>query len=227
MRRILHISVNGKNGKVAAISTKTTKSNLVAVSPHNKTALQTRRVHCGDKQQPLSAEAIVKDQDIDLKQIGRYIGDVSPAYTAPASDQIVGNFTIQQRTLLPDGALKEVKPYAPSSSNLNALHPLQVQPKIKMGIAEAYRKFAFSRQIQLVHEDGVQYEFLYQLAKELAQNKCVYYVGAGKSGKERIVVTDSGSSYNGFLYGEVQGDQYVLLLLLTNMEVKLPPQPVA
>jgi hypothetical protein len=68
----------------------------------------------------------------------------------------------------------------------------------------------------------VQYEFLHQLAKDLDQQQCVYYVGAGKSGKEKIVVTDRGSSYNGFLYGEAKDDQYVLLLLLTNMEVKLP-----
>src|ERR1035438_6472446 len=128
MHRILHISVNGKNGKVAAVSTKVSKSNLLAISPHNKTVLQSRRVHAGTKNQPLTAAGVLKDQDIDLKQIGRYIGEVSPAYTAPAGDQIVGNFTVQQRTLLPDGTLKDVKPFVPATSNLNTLYPLQVQP---------------------------------------------------------------------------------------------------
>jgi hypothetical protein len=47
-------------------------------------------------------------------------------------------------------------------------------------------------------------------------------VGAGPKGAAPLVVRDRGNPYRAFLYGEADGEQYRLLLLLSDQEMKLP-----
>jgi len=47
-------------------------------------------------------------------------------------------------------------------------------------------------------------------------------LGAGESGKDPLVMQMNGSPYRGFLEGRVDGERYILLLHLSNMELKMP-----
>jgi hypothetical protein len=76
---------------------------------------------------------------------------------------------------------------------------------------------------QIVHEDGLGYDFLRGLAEKLEKNNTVAVLGAGQKGNQPLVLREGGSPYRGFLHGETSKDgSYRLLVLLSNQELKLP-----
>jgi hypothetical protein len=78
------------------------------------------------------------------------------------------------------------------------------------------------RTIQLRHVDGVTFDFLFGIAKELHEKDSVMLVGAGSKGKDPLLLQLNGSPYRGFLDGRIKGDEYLLLLHLSSMELKRP-----
>ena len=90
----------------------------------------------------------------------------------------------------------------------------------KMPKSRVVRMFAFARTIQLQHLDGLSFDFLAEIAKELASEDVVVLLGAGKGGKDPLIFQANGTPYRGFLEGRVDGDRFKLLLHLSNMELK-------
>ncbi len=83
--------------------------------------------------------------------------------------------------------------------------------------------FAFKQTLQVAHVDGLTFEFLRDLARDLAQKNEVAIVGAGPKGNLPLVTREAGTAYRAFLHGEVDGtDRYKFLLLLSDQELKLP-----
>ena len=80
---------------------------------------------------------------------------------------------------------------------------------------------------QIVHVNGLTYDFLYGIAKELEESQSLMLLGAGAKGNEPLVLTRGGQQYRGFLEGRTQGDKYCLLLHLSNMELKAAPKQAA
>jgi len=64
------------------------------------------------------------------------------------------------------------------------------------------------------------YDFLYEMAKELSDEKCMAMIGAGKQGKDPLIFQTNGSPYRGFLEGRIKDKKYKLLLHLSNMQLK-------
>jgi hypothetical protein len=60
------------------------------------------------------------------------------------------------------------------------------------------------------------------MAKELANENVMVLLAAGAQGKDPIVLQVNGTPYRGFLEGRVEGDKFLLLLHLSNMELKKP-----
>jgi len=60
------------------------------------------------------------------------------------------------------------------------------------------------------------------MAKELAEGGELMLLGGGKSGKQPLVFRRGSTPYRGFLEGRVKGDEYMLLLHLSNAELKTP-----
>jgi hypothetical protein len=88
--------------------------------------------------------------------------------------------------------------------------------------AELVRKFAIKRTMQLRHVDGVTFDFLYAIAKELHEKDSVALLASGEGGKGPLVLQSNGSPYRGFLDGRIDGDKFLLLLHLSSMELKKP-----
>ena len=61
------------------------------------------------------------------------------------------------------------------------------------------------------------------MAKKLADAKALMLVGGGEKGTGPIILNSGGTSYRGFLEGRVDGDKYMLILHLTNLELKELP----
>ena len=88
-------------------------------------------------------------------------------------------------------------------------------PKVSVAV-----NFAFKRTIQVRHVDGLTYDYLYEMAKELHDESVMVLIGAGQTGKDPLVFQANGMPYRGFLEGRVDGKKYQLLLHLSNMELK-------
>lgn len=162
------------------------------------------------------------DPEIDIERFGISLWNLSRVYTDP-EDALV--FRIEQFEVVrgPFGRVKDRRPRERDEANVDADVPLKwtgtMLPK-----AEAYRKFVFSSKLQIVHVNGLTFDFLYGMAEELHKAKSVMLLGGGRSGKQPLVFRRGSTPYRGFLEGRVSGDQYILLLHLSNMELKPPPE---
>ena len=107
--------------------------------------------------------------------------------------------------------------------NVNADLPVMWTGK-KMSKRDAVRRFAFTRTVALAHTDGLSFDFLQGMAKELADSDQMVLIGAGKGGKQPLVLQENGSPYRAFLEGRVDGDKFALLLHLSHMELKRPAE---
>ncbi|GHU03080.1 hypothetical protein FACS1894158_00620 [Betaproteobacteria bacterium] len=168
-------------------------------------------------------EAIIAgDPDVDTEIVGRLIRRTHKLYFTQ-DNTIVYRVNMVQVIHNPDGSEKERRDESKSLTNVNAEFPVQWSGK-QFPKAEALRKFVFTKKYQLRHTSGLTYDFLYEMAKTLHENKSLMFVGSGKKGNEPIVLTTGGEPYRGFLEGRVDGDRYSLILHLTNMELKALPK---
>lgn len=123
----------------------------------------------------------------------------------------------------PDGTEKERRECKDAHSNVNLQgSPLRISKKVKIPLAQAASRFKFGRAMQLRHYDGAGYEFLRKIAEELSAEECVYAVGAGAKGNEPLIFAQNGRPYRAFLEAQALPDGYILVLRLSDMELKKP-----
>ena len=80
--------------------------------------------------------------------------------------------------------------------------------------------FIFSKKYQLRHVNGLTYDFLYDMAKQLDEKNALMLIGTGTKGTQPLIFHAGGVPYRGFLEGRIEGDTYCLILHLTNLEMK-------
>ena len=88
--------------------------------------------------------------------------------------------------------------------------------------AEAVKKFVFANKLQLTHINGLTYDFLFSIAKDLEQRDSLMLMGGGPKCNEPLVLRRGSLPYRGFLEGRTRGESYLLLLHLSNLEMKFP-----
>jgi hypothetical protein len=76
--------------------------------------------------------------------------------------------------------------------------------------------------VQVMHVNGLTYDFLFAMARELEEKESLLLVGAGPKGNQPLIFIRGGQQYRGFLEGATKGEQYRLVLHLSNMELKAP-----
>ena len=165
------------------------------------------------------ADALVQgDPELDLERQGSFLEDTSRVYVDP--DQKI-LYSVQEWEVVkaPDGTEKERRPRVVSQANAGIEAPLQWSGKLLKRNA-VYNRFVFSLKQQLVHVNGLTYDFLYGMAKELEEQDSFLLVGAGKKSNQPLIFQRGGSQFRGFLEGRTQGDKYCLLLHLSNLELK-------
>ncbi|MEM9413397.1 MAG: hypothetical protein AAGA30_19975, partial [Planctomycetota bacterium] len=87
---------------------------------------------------------------------------------------------------------------------------------------EAIRKFVFANKLQLTHINGLTYDFLFDMAKDLESKESLLMVGGGAKSNQPLILRRGSVPYRGFLEGRTNGERYLLLLHLSNMELKSP-----
>ncbi|MEQ1642712.1 MAG: hypothetical protein ABL959_04605, partial [Pyrinomonadaceae bacterium] len=108
------------------------------------------------------------------------------------------------------------------SQNINSDIPLRWSGKF-IKKEDAAHKFIFTHKRQLIHVNGLTYDFLYEMAKELHERNSLMLLRGGEKGDQPIIMTRGAKPYNAFLEGRIDGDSYLLVLQLSNMELKRPP----
>ena len=166
-----------------------------------------------------SAAILDGDPEIDLEITGRPIEKTNVVYLDGKGDLLRIAPEIQEAVYGPDGSEKERRTPQDKPPNVDEAIPLRFT-KTRLQRADAVRKFAFTRTVQLWHSDGLTYDFLHGLAKELDEANELVLLGAGDSGREPIVFQMNGLPWRGFLEGRVDGPKYQLLLRLSNLELK-------
>ena len=74
----------------------------------------------------------------------------------------------------------------------------------------------------LHHTNGLTYDFLFKMAQELEAKNSLMLLGAGPKSNQPLIIRRGGSPYRGFLEGRTKGDQYLLVLHFSDMELKAP-----
>ena len=168
------------------------------------------------------AEAIIKgDVEWDLETVGMMVDSTKKIYVNK-DNQIVFNVKLLEVVKDTNGVEKIRRPYVIRDANISVEKmPILWSGKL-IPKKEAVKSFVFTKHYQIKHTNGITYDFLYSMAKELDEKKSLVFVGAGSKGNLPLILSTGGSPYRGFLEGRVNGDKYALILHLTNFELREP-----
>lgn len=158
------------------------------------------------------------DPEISLKHTGKIITN-SQKILVNSEKKPVYKVKITELVYTPEGELKEEKEFSTRSQNVMADFPIAWTGK-KFPIAEVFNKFIFAKKYQLTHTNGLTYDFLYAMAKELYESKALMLVAGGAKGNEPLIFQENGKPYRAFLEGRIKDDSYLLLMHISNLELK-------
>ena len=190
---------------------------LQATSDHSMEALLAAN---DDNLEKLGAALIEGDPEVDIERFGSFLSDLSRVFVSP-DGSVVHHIEQFEVVRGPDGSLKDRKPRERTESNTDSEFPLAWTGK-KMPKKDAIRRFVFSGKLQVAHVNGLTYDFLFDMAKDLHEADSLLLVGAGPKGKDPLVFRRGSLKYRGFLEGRVDGEKYALILHLSNQELKAP-----
>ena len=168
------------------------------------------------------AKALIEgDPEIDVEQVGKFLTDTSPVFLSSSGEVLHVSPNLVDVIFGADGEERERKEAANTPGNVNDDTPVRWTGR-KLARSKAVTSFAFRRSIAVKHIDGLTYDFLYAMAKQLAEEDVMVMLGGGAKGKEPLIFQENGTPYRGFLEGRVDGPRYKLLLHLSNLELRVP-----
>lgn len=229
----IHISNSNNRDAVVALDTLLDKREIRYVDVKGKPT-SNMRILKSDAEHDLSTllkkqkkiEKIGKmlvdgDPEVDMELTGMILTDTSKVYVSQRGIvHLVEEFEIISD---PAGQVLKRRPREKPAQNINTDIPVNWTGKfIKKD--DAVRRFVFTNTKQLVHINGLTFDFLYDMAKTLAAKDSMLLLRAGEKADEPIVMNRGGKPYNAFLEGRVEGDGYCLLLHMSNMELKRPKE---
>ncbi len=168
----------------------------------------------------ISQALVESDPEIDLENAGRFLTETSRVYIGNDRN-IVRSVQFKEVVHNPDGTVREERARQVLDTNTSTEVPLRWSG-VFIPKEDAIRKFVFSGKAQLHHVNGLTFDFLYEMAKELEDRNCLMLLGAGPKSNQPLVLRRGGTPYRGFLEGRVDGERYCLLLHFSNLELKLP-----
>lgn len=187
----------------------------------------------GDDDEALAQALIASDPELDLELVGRRVGPVDRVWVKPDGSVLYTGRVLQVVTA-PDGTELDKKDFVDVEATVDEDTALPYSGRL-FDVGEVVRRFALTRRLQLRHSDGLTFEFLFELAQKLHENRKMLLIGAGPRAARPLIFQQNGSPYRGFLSGRIEGDGYVLSLHLSNLELKRradltqppPPEPSA
>ncbi|MCZ7648096.1 MAG: hypothetical protein M5U26_23025 [Planctomycetota bacterium] len=125
------------------------------------------------------------DPEVDLENYGRFLKDTSRVYIDPAK-KVVRKVQEWEVVRNPDGSVRERRPRKVALPNTATEVPLKWSGKL-MKKAEVFNKFVFAAKVQIVHVNGLTYDFLFGMAEELEEQQSLMLMGSGPKGNLPLV----------------------------------------
>lgn len=173
------------------------------------------------------SQALIEgDPEIDFEVVGRLIDSTQSVLLSSTGEPLYAAPQVLEITYSAAGVETDRREPVEVAATVNDTVPVRWTGK-KMPKQEVVRKFFFKRSMQLGHVDGISFDFLKAMAQELHNEDVMVLLGAGETGKDPLIMQMNGSPYRGFLEGRINGDSYILLLHLSNMELKKPEAKAA
>ncbi len=166
----------------------------------------------------LGQALIEKDVEIDIEAAGMMLEGTKKLYLNQDMNLLYG-VDLYEVVKDPKGEEKSRDFYKSNESNVNTEIPIRMTGKL-IPKEKVIKMFVFARKYQIKHVDGLTYDFLFEIAKNLQEKNALMFMGAGQKGNEPLIFTEGGSPYRTFLEGRVDGSKYCLILHLTNLELK-------
>jgi hypothetical protein len=166
----------------------------------------------------LAQSLITGDPEFDNSMTGLFVEETSKVYI-DADLKPVFRIKKTEAVYLPDGTLKEERTPKETIANILAEYPIKPAGKL-LPTKEVYNKFVFSKKYQLTHINGLTFDFLFEMAKDLQEKDSMMMLAGGAKGNEPLVFQDGGKTYRAFLEGRVKDKSYILLIHLSNLELK-------
>lgn len=168
--------------------------------------------------QDLTDAILEADPEIDMEKEGKFLTRIKKIFVTPKGKAA---FRVDRQTVCysPDGEEKSAEAFRSVKANVNGDFPLMWTGRM-IPKSLAARQFVFVRKYQLRHVNGLTFDFLYEMASKLHEADALLLLGAGSKGKSPLVMTNGGIPYRAFLEGRIDGEKYILLLHLTNLELK-------
>lgn len=160
------------------------------------------------------------DPEVDIETFGSVLRNTARVFINDKGE-IVRHIERYEVLLNPDGSEKERRPMKATEANIATEIPVKWTGK-HLKKKDVYNKFVFSGMMQIFHVNGLTFDFLYEMAKELHEKDSMMLIGAGPKGNQPLIFRRGGTPYRGFLEGRIEGNKYALLLHLSNMELKAP-----
>lgn len=229
--RKLHISNSAGRNAIIVASSKSAAKDII-IGKAGKPAEFRRYIAAGREslheelvaklgREDYSANLLESDPEIDFELVGRTIDLTQSLLLDSTGQPVKSSPKAVEITLDPTGQEVSRRDPVETAATVNDALPVRWVGK-KIPKSDLVRKFAIKRTMQLRHIDGVTFDFLFGMAEELEREKVVVLLGAGEDGKQPLILQLNGTPYRGFLEGRVKNKEYILLLHLSNMELKKP-----
>lgn len=105
--------------------------------------------------------------------------------------------------------------------------PANLEPEIPpvwsgrlIPLADAARRYAFTRAYRIMHADALRFDFLHGLASHLEGRDRMALVGSGPKGTGPLILERNGVPMKGLLEGRTAGERYLLILHLAAFELR-------
>ena len=169
------------------------------------------------------AEQLIKDDpEIDLEKAGRMIDYASQVWIAE-DGKVLYSAKMMDVVYTPEGDVKSTEDFEDQEATVMEDIALPWTGKL-LPISGVLTKFVLLRKLQICHLDGLTFDFLHGMAENLQEAKSMLFLGGGPAGKDPLIFQRNGTPLRGFLEGRVKDGSYLLVLHLSNLELKQVPQ---
>lgn len=146
-------------------------------------------------------EFVNSDKEIDFEKTGCEVKHLKQVYLDNKGD-FVRDVWYEETIFDRDGNVKSVHPFEKKHKNIcDVSTPLKWTGKY-IPYEEAAKKFVIKNMYQLCHVDGLTFDFLFDISKDLQENNAIMYMGGGPTGEDPVVFREGGKPYRVFLKGE-------------------------
>ncbi len=175
------------------------------------------------------AQALIDgDPEIDMEIVGRAIGETDTVFLSATGEVLYAAPEIVEITYGTDGAETDRRTPVDQIGNVDAPEA-PIRWLKKYPITDAIRGFVFGRTIQIRHTSGLEFDWLYAMAKDLSDEGVMVLLGAGPKGRDPLIFQTNGVGWRGFLEGRIgtgeNAGKYQLLLHLSKQALKRPGTP--